>query len=100
MAVNTYDPGDQVRLAAAIVTSAGAAVDPTALTLIIKPATGTATTYTYAGAQITKDSTGNYHMDYTVPTGSGGVVYYKYTATGAAIGMEQGSFMVRADSTS
>lgn len=95
--MNTYDVGDSVRLYIALVDSNGAAVDPTTLTLTVKPAAGTATTYTYAAGQITKDSTGNYHKDYTVPSGTGGMVYYKFTATGTAIGMEPGSFAVRND---
>lgn len=97
--MNTYDVGDDVRLSIELKDSAGAVVDPTTLTLTVKPALGTATTYTYAAGQITKDSTGNYHKDYTVLTGSGGMVYYKFTATGTAIGMEQGAFMVRNDET-
>jgi hypothetical protein len=75
------------------------ATDPTALTLIVKPALLTATTYTYALAEITKDSAGNYHKDYTVLTASGSTVHYKWTATGAAIGVAQGSFDVRGDAT-
>lgn len=97
--MKTYDVGDLVTLAVELKNSAGAVVDPTTLTLTVKPALGTATTYTYALGEITKDSTGNYHMDYTVASGSGGMIYYKWTATGAAIGVEQGSFAVRSDST-
>lgn len=97
--MNTYDVGDNVRLSIALVNSAGAAVDPTTLTLTVKPALGTAVSYTYAAGEITKDSVGNYHKDITVASGSGGMYYYKFTATGTAIGMEQGSFGVRADST-
>jgi len=95
--LNTYDPGDSVRLSVAIVNSAGTATDPTTLTLTVKPGDGTAVSYTYAAGEITKDSVGNYHKDYTVPSGTGGTVYYKFTATGTAIGMEPGSFAVRND---
>ena len=94
-----YDIGDEVRLSLAITNSAGVAVDPTTLILVVKPAEGTAVPYTYALGTITKDSVGNYHKDYTVFTGSGGMVYYKWTATGAAVGMAQGSFGVRTDAT-
>ena len=97
--MNTYDVGDSVRIYLALVDSAGAAVDPTTLTLTVKPGDGTATSYTYALGEITKDSVGNYHKDYTVPTGTGGTVYYKFTATGTAIGCEPGSFAVRNDDT-
>ena len=94
-----YDIGDQVRLSLAIVNSSAVATDPTTLSLIIKPALLAAVTYTYALAEITKDSTGNYHKDYTVLTGSGDMVYYKWTAAGTAIGVAQGSFGVRSDAT-
>jgi hypothetical protein len=95
--LNTYDVGDNVRLSIALVNSAGAAVDPTTLTLTVKPALGTAVSYTYAAGEITKDSVGNYHKDITVASGSGGMYYYKFTATGTAIGMQPGSFAVRND---
>ena len=43
----------------------GVATDPTTVTLAITDPTGTTTTYTYAAAEITKDSTGVYHKDIT-----------------------------------
>ncbi|MFA5053314.1 MAG: hypothetical protein WC565_04610 [Parcubacteria group bacterium] len=97
--MKSYDVGDLVRLDCALVNSSGVATDPTTLTLTVKPGDGTAVSYTYAAGEITKDSVGNYHKDYTVPTGTGGTVYYKFTATGTAIGMEPGSFAVRNDDT-
>ena len=97
--MNTYDTGDQIRLSLVVANSSGTAIDPTALSLTIKGATTAATTYTYALAQITKDSVGNYHMDYTIPLHAGGMYYYKWTATGTAVGMAQGSFGVRVDET-
>lgn len=97
--MNTYNVGDSVRLYVALVDVDGDAVDPTTLTLTVKPALGTAVSYTYAAGEITKDSVGNYHKDYTVLSGSGGMVYYKFVATGTAIGSEPGSFAVRSDPT-
>lgn len=80
--------------------SAGTAIDPTALTLVVKPGDGAATTYTYGtGATIVKDSVGNYHADVTVTSRSGGTWYYKWTATGTYVGMAQGAFAVRNDDT-
>jgi lipoprotein-anchoring transpeptidase ErfK/SrfK len=96
--MNTFDVGDAVRISLVCANSAGTAIDPTTLTLTVKPALGTATTYTYGvGVTIVKDSTGNYHADYTVLTGSGGMVYYKWTATGSYVGMAQSAFAVRVD---
>jgi len=89
-----------VRLTLVCADSAGTAIDPTTLTLTVKPGDGTATTYTYGvGSTIVKDSTGNYHADYTVPTGTGGTVYYKFVATGSYVGMAQSAFGVRNDET-
>lgn len=99
--MNTYDVGDQIRLSAVFANSAGTAVDPSALTLVVFPAEGTAVTYTYGvGTVIVRDSLGNYHADITVTARSGGTWYYKFTATGTYIGMQQGSFGVRVDETS
>lgn len=95
----TYDIGDQVRLSVVVANSSGVATDPTALTLTVKPHDSTATTYTYAGGDITKDSTGHYHKDITITGHNGGTWYYKWVATGAAVGMEPGSFNVRLDDT-
>lgn len=39
------------------------ATDPTTVTCKVRTPSGTTTTYTYAGGQITKDSTGVYHKD-------------------------------------
>ena len=96
--MNVYDPGDSVRVSLLCANSSGVAIDPTTLTLTVKPATSTATVYTYGtGAVIVKDSTGNYHADITVTAHYGGVWYYKFTATGSYVGMAQSSFAVRVD---
>ena len=95
--MNTYDVGDRVKLQAVIKNSAGAAVDPTTVALTVKPATGMATSYTYALAEVSKTAVGTYSMEYTIPSHSGGVYYYKFTAGGTYIGMEQSSFAVRVD---
>jgi len=98
--MNAYDIGDSVRLTLVCANSSSVAIDPTALTLVVKPGDGTATTYTYGtGATIVKDSTGNYHADVTVTAHSGGIWYYKWTATGSYVGMAQSSFGVRPDET-
>src|SRR3990170_3210522 len=59
---NAYDKGKTIRLSA-LFTVGGVATDPTTVTLKVKKPRGGIVTYTYALAEITKDSTGNYHKD-------------------------------------
>lgn len=40
--------------------------DPSTVTLKVQDPAGTETSYTLAGATVTKDSTGNYHKDVTI----------------------------------
>lgn len=87
----TYDVGDMVRISAGFAQS-GVAVDPTTVTLIVAPPTGAAVTYTYP-ADITKDSTGNYHVDY--PPTVAGTHRYRWTSTGVAMASEESWFQVR-----
>lgn len=63
---STYDRGDTVRLSATFRDDAGAFSDPTTVVLKVKKPDGTTSTFTYALAQITKDSVGNYHKDIAV----------------------------------
>ncbi len=93
MAGNIYSVGQVVRLSVAI-TQSGSGVDPAALSLTIKDPTGAETTVTYAGAQIVKDSTGNYHYDYT--TTYAGTHQVRWLGTGSGGGAQQDSFIVQA----
>lgn len=86
----SYSVGQLVRLSVAF-TISGVATDPTTVTLKVKDPTGTETTYTYAAAQIVKDSTGNYHMDYTVPAHLG-YYFYGYEGAGTVIASSESSF--------
>ncbi len=93
MAGNIYSVGQIIRLSVAI-TQSGSGVDPAALSLIIKDPTGTETTFTYASAQIQKDSTGNYHYDVTASYA--GTYQLRWLGTGSAAGAQQDSFIVQA----
>jgi hypothetical protein len=91
----SYTIGDQSRLSAAFATAAGAAVDPTVVTLKIKapPPTSTVTTHVYGtDANVIKDSTGNYHYDVTLS--QSGTYRYRWEGTGAAICADEGSLNV------
>jgi hypothetical protein len=90
--MTTYDVGDVVRLSNAYTQSA-VAIDPTTVTLVVMAPDTTETTYTYAGTTITKDSTGNYHVDVSVT--ASGTWRYRWTSTGTGAASEEGSFQVR-----
>ena len=89
--MNTYPEGSNVRFSTVFqVPGTGAAVDPTTVTFKIKrPDTGVVVTYTYPPAgNIVKDSTGNYHADYTCDFP--GEWYYRWEGAGAYIGANEG----------
>jgi hypothetical protein len=90
--VNTYDIGDLVRVSNAL-TASGVAIDPGTLTMVLLLPDGTETTYTYAGATITKDSTGNYHVDVT--PAQAGIYTYRWTSTGTGQASGETRFEVR-----
>ena len=76
---NLYDVGDLVRISGPF-TVAGVATDPTTVTLKIKDPSGNVATYTYALAEIIKDSVGNYYKDIIID--EAGYWYYRWEGTG------------------
>lgn len=84
--------GDTVTLTNTFKVS-GTATDPSTVSLVVTDPAGTATTYTYAGATITKSSTGVYTKNITASTA--GLWAYTWTGTGTAADVESGSFEVR-----
>jgi len=68
------------------------ATDPTTVSLVITDPSGTATTYTYALAEITKDSTGVYHKD--IPCSTAGTWQYVWIGTGTATDVVAGTWSV------
>jgi hypothetical protein len=90
--VNTYQLADTITLSTTFKV-ANVLTDPATVTLVVEAPDGTQQTYTYAGAQITKDSVGTYHKDYG-PAAQTGVYSYQWTGTGPASGVEQGQFTV------
>ena len=92
--MNSYDVGDLVRLTATFTNSAGVVTDPTAVTCLLKlryVIGSTATTYTYP-ANITKDSTGVFHVDVTPTTE--GIWDYRWVGTGTVQAAVEGAFNV------
>ncbi len=89
--VNTYVPNNLVRLSCAF-TVGPTATDPTTVSLTVKDPLGARTTYTYAGATITKDSTGNYHRDFIAV--APGPWNYAWDGTGACEAASEGEFRI------
>lgn len=83
--------GDTVTLTNTFAVS-GTATDPTTISLVVTDPTGTATTYTYAGATITKSSTGVYTKNITASTA--GRWSYRWIGTGTAADVESDVFDV------
>jgi hypothetical protein len=77
------------------VTSGGVTTptDPTTVTLVVTDPQGTATTYTYAGAQITHTGAGAFAKDISCTLA--GEWSYVWTGTGAVSDVNHGSFTVQ-----
>lgn len=88
-----YPRGSVVILSVVFTNSSGVALDPSTVALEVRDPAGAITVYTYAGAQIVKDSVGHYHMDLPVPTSGTWVYRFEATATGASATLDQ-SFKV------
>jgi hypothetical protein len=70
----------------------GTATDPTTVSLVVTSPTGTATTYTYALAEVAKTGTGAYSKD--IACSEFGVWQYVWTGTGAAVDTVAGTWTV------
>src|SRR4030065_610046 len=90
---NAYDKGKTVRVSA-LFTVGGEATDPTTVPLKgRKPGSGVVS-YTYALAEVTKDSTGNYHKD--IVGNESGSWYHQWIGTGTCETAEEDSFIINA----
>lgn len=86
-----YVTGDPVVLTNTFSVS-GTPTDPTTVTLAVTGPDGTADTYDYALAEITRSSAGVYTK--TITTDEPGTWVYKWTGTGTAADVADGSFHV------
>ena len=89
---NTYDIGDQVRFSCAFSVS-GSATDPTPVALNVKAPSGNTAPYTYALAEIIKDSTGNYHKDVAID--EAGIWIARWVGAGAVAAATEEYILVR-----
>jgi len=89
----TYDVGDLVRCTGTFTNAAGTAVDPTAVSFMLRAPSGTETTYTYGvDAELVRDGTGVYHVD--VDADEEGAWYYRFESTGTGQAAEESRFYV------
>lgn len=94
MSIDVYDKGDLVRVSAAFTDSAGAAADPTGVTLKVIEPDGTQTSYVYGtDAEVIKASTGNYYAD--IAADAAGGWHYQWAGSGAVVAVQPGQFAVQ-----
>jgi hypothetical protein len=77
--MDNLNVGDVVRLRS-VFTVLDVNTDPTTITLEVQSPSGTTTSYTYAGAQITREGTGIYY--YNLSVNEAGWWVYQWTGTG------------------
>ncbi len=91
---DTFDVGDIRRLTATYTDFAAAVADPTAIVLTIREPDGVLVTKDWpAPADITKDSTGVFHYDFTIAKEGRHVV--NWTSTGAVVAAGESEFWAR-----
>jgi hypothetical protein len=94
VADDQYPPDTRVRVFVEFDVG-GTLTDPTTVQLDVRDPNGGITTYTYAGAQVTKDAVGKYHKD-IVPS-TPGRWFYKFRGDGDCEATDESSFRVRDD---
>lgn len=90
-----YEVGSKVRSTAIFTdpNNSDAAIDPTAVLMNVKPPTGDLLSYTYGvGADIVKDSVGNYHLDIDIT--ESGLWRHRWYSTGTGQASNESSFIV------
>jgi len=90
---NVYTIGQQVQLTATFTNTAGAAADPTTITLKYRvPATGVVTTKTYGVDALIRSSTGVYYFNLTLNVA--GEWWYRWEGAGAIIATDEERILV------
>jgi len=93
----TCDVGDVPAIKTVFTDANGAVIDPTTITLYLKPPSGAVGTYTYAAAQVTKVASGTYSYNGTATMA--GYWNVRWVGDGAAVAAEQGIYFVRGTNT-
>jgi hypothetical protein len=93
--VNVYQKGDLVRVSGVFKDLTDVVQDPDTVSLKVTKTDGTQTIYVFNGSPaVTRDSTGNYHVDVSVD--QVGRWFYTWISTGLAQAAENGEFLVEA----
>jgi len=90
--MDNLNVGDVVRLRA-VFTVLNVNTDPTTITLQVQTPSGTTTSYTYAGAQVTKEGTGIYY--YNLSVSEAGWWVYQWTGTGTVEVVQGNKILVK-----
>ena len=97
MTIKVYQKGDLVRIDGSFTDLAGTLADPTTVTLKVTPPFAVTVAYTWAGAQVIRDSLGVFHYDLSVA--EAGQWFFRWEATGASSqAADLGEFMVEPSS--
>jgi hypothetical protein len=92
MARGAYEVGALVR-ATATFQVGSTATDPSTITAIVRPPSGSSATYVYGtDAELVKDSTGVYHVD--IDVNAAGRWVYRFAGSGAAQAAGEEIFIV------
>ena len=88
---NKYDLNDLIRLRS-VFTIDQVDTDPTSISLFIKRPSGSVSTGTFVGADLTKEATGIYYQDVTLD--DTGIWYYRFEGSGAVVSADEGQLIV------
>jgi len=89
----TFDVGDQARLTVDVKVD-DVLTDPTGLQIQVKDPDRVVVSFAFPGdSEVVNDAVGQFHFDFSVL--STGRHVYKWIATGAAVGAEERSFIVK-----
>lgn len=90
-----YDIGDKPTLSYTFLNAAGAAADPTVVTLKLRTPAGVETSHVHGtDVNVVKDSVGVYH--YELPLAESGLYTWRWIGTGALVCADEGTIPVRA----
>jgi hypothetical protein len=91
--LNQYEVGDLLRYSGEFRNSGGTLIDPTTVTFKARNPAGTITSYLYGtDAQVVKDSTGIYHVDWSLT--SAGKWYFRIESTGTGQAADEEEVLV------
>lgn len=89
MPTPAHDLGDLRRLSATFKDTAGAVTDPGTTTFVMREPDGVATTYVFpTNAELVKDSTGKFHVDWTIA--KAGRHAWRFTGTVSGVVQSEG----------